>query len=220
MHPLGQPTPRTEPGTYTPIVWPARRVVPLAPPTGDVTSTVAQALARRRSSRAFSALPIETLGQLLWHTARTIERFPSPYGFDLQLRPVPSGGAIHPVHVLAWLPAEREWAWYSSTSHRLHFLGDDGKRLDALVDAARAMLPECSGTLLAFVAEPGLTTAKYEHPDSVVWRDAGVLQGTLAIAAASLNLECCLLGLTGNPWVESLADEGKLSGVGLAAVGR
>ena len=135
------------------------------------------------------------------------------------MRPAPSGGAIHPIHLVAWLPEEREWAWYSSRAHRLHLLGDRGQCLAGLADAAQDLLPDCTGTLLACVAEPGLTSAKYEHPDSVVWRDAGVLQGILAMVAASLDQQFCLLGLTGNPWVESLADQGQLSGVGVAAVG-
>jgi hypothetical protein len=219
MIPLGQPTPRAEPGTYSPIVWPAHRVLPLPRPSSDATRSVAETLAGRRSSRSFSSLPLQALGSLLWHSARTIERVPSPYGFELELRPSPSGGAIHPIHLIIWLPERGEWAWYSARAHRLHLLGAHAAALDRLLEAARTLLPDCSGTVIACVAEPGLTQAKYEHVDSVIWRDAGILQGTLGIVAASLDLQFCLLGLTGNPWVCSLADEGRLSGVGVAATG-
>jgi hypothetical protein len=72
--------------------------------------------------------------------------------------------------------------------------------------------------VLAFVAEPGRTAAKYEDSDSLVWRDAGVLQGMLCAVAPAVGLEVCLLGPTGDEWVSRLAGEGQLRGVGLARV--
>jgi len=69
------------------------------------------------------------------------------------------------------------------------------------------------------VAEPGKTSAKYSSSSSLVWRDAGVLLGHIGLAAESLGLNYCPLGITGEPWVSQLDSQGKLSGVGLALLG-
>jgi hypothetical protein len=81
------------------------------------------------------------------------------------------------------------------------------------------VLPLSSATLLLFAAEPGMTSAKYENAMSLVWRDAGVLQGHLAMAAEAIGLNFCLLGVIGEPWIGALTDEPGLVGVGAAYVG-
>jgi len=76
-----------------------------------------------------------------------------------------------------------------------------------------------SATLLLFVAEPGMTIAKYSNASSLIWRDAGILQGYFAAAAESLDLNFCFLGVTGEPWASQLVDQPGLCGVGAAYVG-
>lgn len=76
-----------------------------------------------------------------------------------------------------------------------------------------------SATLLLLVAEPGKTAAKYLNPDSLVWRDAGVLLGYLSLAAEALGLAFVPLGATGDPWAGTLVDEAGLTDVGAALVG-
>lgn len=72
---------------------------------------------------------------------------------------------------------------------------------------------------MLFAAEFGKTAAKYRYPESLVWRDAGVLQGALTLTATALGMSFCLLGITGNPWIGDLADQGQLMGVGAAIFG-
>lgn len=218
MQSLGIPRPRPNPITYTPITWLASRVIDLPDSKLAVTRSVSDALANRRSHRSSDAPTLESLGSLLWQSARTIQRTPSPFGFDSEIRPAPSAGALHPVHLVVWVPSLGNWAWYSSRTHRMHVL-ERQQALEGLSEEVRSILPECSGATIVFVAEPGLCSAKYLNADSLIWRDSGVLQGTLGIVASALDLEFCLLGITGNPWVERLAEQGKLSGVGVAVVG-
>nr|WP_323145430.1 hypothetical protein [Stenotrophomonas maltophilia] len=141
-------------------------------------------------------------------------------GFSLQQRPVPSAGAIHPVHLLVQLPQEGgQWARYNSITHALDVLDHASAVLQGLCEEARQVVRTEPGSLLLFVAEPAMTAAKYENPCSLIWRDAGVMQGTLAIAAEALALNYCLLGITGDPWVGRLSEQCHLVGVGLAALG-
>jgi hypothetical protein len=145
---------------------------------------------------------------------RTID---SPMGFPLEQRGVPSAGAIHPIHVLIGDPVSRCIERYDGRSHSLQRLGS--RLPDELVEACTSLVPPQEGKILLFAAEPGKTAAKYDDCGSLVWRDAGVLQGSLALVAESLGLNLCLLGMTGEPWVSQLSQQGKLCGVGMALLG-
>lgn len=173
----------------------------------------------RRSERTFALIPEALLSALLWHTARTKESTPSPLGFEIEHRLTPSAGAIHPVHLILQLATEERWARYNAQQHSLDVIVNGDRLLQPLVDHSEKVMPRENGRLILFVAEPGKTAAKYENSESLVWRDAGILQGCLAMVAASLRLNYCLLGITGNPWVANLSNEGKLQGVGVAVLG-
>lgn len=172
----------------------------------------------RRSCRRYSAPSLQNLSTLLWHAARCQETLPSGFGFDLQLRPVPSAGAIHPIHVLLEYPGSHAWVRYDPLVHRLEHISQ-AQLLTPLRAAARDYVDPMEGILVSFVAEPGMTAAKYENPESLVWRDAGVLQGALTLLAPQAGLGCCLLGLTGDAWISELGDQGQLIGVGTMILG-
>ncbi|MDM0108661.1 hypothetical protein QTH97_27190 [Variovorax sp. J22R24] len=94
---------------------------------------------------------------------------------------------------------------------------------ESLADAARncanEMVVSNEATLIALVAEPGKTHAKYEAPESLVMRDGGVVLGYVSIVAEALGLSFCPLGVTGNSFVAPLAPSGVLQGAGLLLVG-
>lgn len=216
---LGNPTPRAQVHTYRPVTWPVGSSLPLPTPHCITMPTLDVATASRRSEREFAAPSDATLGALFWHTARPMRCVPSPMGFEIEQRPVPSAGAIHPIHLILQLPDEAGWGLYQPAQHRLAVLENVRETLRPLVEQCEGIVPRGGGRLMLFVAEPGKTAAKYENAESLVWRDAGVLQGALALTAAALEMNFCLLGITGNPWIARLAEEGKLMGVGAAILG-
>ena len=216
---LGSPIPRQEPLTYSPRVWPITESVRLPPGASDIPDLLVSR-SSRRSRRAFAPVSLEQIGQLFWRTARCQRTTDSPFGFQLQQRAVPSAGAIHPIHLLAQMPGDTSaWARYNPLTHALDLIGSSAGVLDPLRKHADEVVLAEPGILLVFVAEPQMSSAKYENPESLVWRDAGVLQGALAIASEDLGLNFCLLGITGDPWVGLLSEQCQLIGVGLAALG-
>jgi hypothetical protein len=207
-----EPRVRGTPNPHASCLWPSRHgeQLPFPSPLADVLE--------RRSQRTFAVPSLGALSTLLWHTARCEETSSSPLGFDLQLRPTPSAGAIHPIHILLEHPRDRAWARYDPKTHRLEFLAEPGALPGLRAIAAEYVAPG-DGCLLFFVAELGMTAAKYENPESLVWRDAGVLQGSLALVAPRAGLSLCFLGLTGSAAAASLNEQGELHGVGVAIVG-
>lgn len=209
---LPEPKVRAAPLPYNRLSWKEVSCEPLlAPANLDKTK-------ERRTVREFRAPSPLSLSTLLWHTARCQETLPSPPGFDLQRRPAPSGGAIHPIHLLIERPELGTWAHYDPRVHRLAHL-DDATALRGAREGAAGYVDPSEGLLVLFAAEPGLTSAKYEDAASIVWRDAGVLQGLMTYLAPQAGLGCCLLGMTADRYVAPLGQEGQLIGVGAAILG-
>lgn len=214
------PRPRATPSPYTPWGWPSLGQRALSRVDSLPAMDTAQLLMGRRSCRKFGAAPAETaLGHLLYLSAFALFRQPSPYGFHLQQSCVPSAGAIHGVHILVLPALAASTHLYDPVAHSLVEL-QNGEECAALARAEASKLIELGkATLFLFAAEPGMYSAKYEACESLVWRDAGVLQGHLSVVAQSLDLGLCILGLTGDEALCHLGNQSKLLGVGMAAVG-
>jgi len=183
---------------------------------------LASVLAARRSRRDFAGpASLDDLAALLDLCCRTQTTSPSNMGFDLEFRPHPSSGAIHGIHTLVQRAAGDEWARYDARSHKLVALPQSTVRADAARRAANEVVDATNASLIAFVAEPGKSAAKYAFPESLVWRDAGVLLGYFSICAEALGLLFCPLGITGDQHLSTALDQqGRLRGVGMALLGR
>lgn len=215
---IGNPQPLPSARTYTPLAWPAGAITPLPFPSHATTRAFDGVFLSRRTRRTFSALEAGKLSSLLSLTCRVQQVGDTTLGFPLTRRPVPSAGAIHPIHLVLLGPCGSVWQRYDPFQHALV---DVTTSVDAH-DVRRAMekvLPAPSATLLLLAAEGAMTAAKYDHPWSLVWRDAGVLLGGLSMAAEALDLSFCALGVTGEPWTSRLLDQPGLMGVGAAFIG-
>lgn len=221
---LHSPKPKSRSQVYVPYAWPEGRIRALASVDNTTITTkdqdIFKIIGERRSRREFSALRPTDLSSLLWYSARTQAVSHSNYGFELEQRPVPSGGAIHPIHILIKSPDEPHWGRYDSRQHSLIALESASLILEGLEDHSESVLPGSTATKILLVAEPGKTGAKYDHPESVIWRDAGALLAVLSVVAQALHLNYCPLGITADPWASRLGPPGLLVGVGMAMVGR
>lgn len=126
---------------------------------------------------------------------------------------------MHPIHVLLADDA-RVWRRYDPCAHALATLDGSEPAVTAAWGSAQELIDMNGALLIALVCEPGKAAAKYENPESLVWRDAGVVLGYMSIAAEALGLSFCPLGLLGNPLSTSTNEGAKpsLQGAGLAAL--
>ncbi|QHG88232.1 nitroreductase family protein [Xanthomonas sp. NCPPB 1638] len=220
MWPLSapDPKPRLYASTYSPVIWPASRSVILEPGSAPLFTDLAALWTERRSHMDGVHPALDSIGAVLWHVSRTLAKAPSPYGFPIERRPVPSAGALHPVHILVQLPQTSTWARYNPQLHCLDVITDYEQVLEGLLEHAQSIAENRPGAYLAFVGEPGRLSTKYENHESLLWRDAGILQGNICLAAQAHGLGVCLLGVTGHQWIGRLAQQGQLVGVGLARI--
>lgn len=210
------PHPKLQASKYVPISWPIRESLILEPGAVPLIADLATLFSGRRSHAEGGLPKLNVIAAMLWHVSRTLATLPSPYGFPMEHRPVPSAGALHPIHILLQIPGGAEWARYNPQCHCLDIICGYDKLLEGLQEQARVVAENKPGVYMAFVGEPGRLSAKYENHESLLWRDAGVLQGSVCLAAEAHGLGVCLLGVTGHEWLSQLAEQGKLVGVGLA----
>ena len=214
---LGNPIPLYIPGRYEPFEWPSQVIEYLAVPAKLALPGLEKIVYTRRTRRTFGSLSREQIAFFLWLSCRTLTKGNDRVGFPITQRPAPSAGAIHPIHLL--LSENENWLRYDPDRHGLMPLERAGSVLAGLWQAVTQVVEPEAGTVLLFVAEPGKTYAKYECGDSLIWRDAGVLIGHMALVAEALDLNFCPLGITGEPWISRLADQHQLVGVGAALLG-
>lgn len=157
----------------------------------------------------------------MWHVARTRSSRTLPSGAQWQHRAVPSAGGRHPVDLLIVHRVGRTWKVevYDELAHALCDLNIERSALRRLISQARSLVPLGHGTLIWHAAHPWRTLRKYRQGSSLVWRDSGVLTGYLTLAAEALQLNCCPLGITGEPWVSSMLGMPGVVGVGGSVIG-
>jgi SagB-type dehydrogenase family enzyme len=218
---LGNPTPRPVAKEYHLVNWGIGEALQLSTPALPplCAPSFYDVLQRRRTSRTFSNISLDELSTFLAYIAGTQAIASSEMGFDLELRPTPSAGAIHPIHILVKMPASTEWWVYESKANQLLEINRGDEILEGLQKEVMTIIPAENAHQLLLVAEPGKSFAKYDQACSLIWRDTGVMLGIMALTAEALGLSFCPLGITGEPWAHRLSQETQLAGVGVALLG-
>jgi len=215
---LGNPVPLDCPIRYQPYIWPMQDIEYLSVLEDLGLPNFEKIIAERRTRRTFEFLNRNKLAEFLWLSSRILAKGDDSLGFPITQRPVPSPGAIHSIHLV--LSNQRDcWLRYDPGQHGLAPLGEIGIRLTGLWEAISQVVNPQDGTALLFIAEPGKIYAKYQYGNSLIWRDAGVIIGHMALVAEALHLNFCPLGITGEPWVSSLSRLYQFVGVGVALLG-
>lgn len=165
-------------------------------------ASLADALEARRSRRTWSKepLPLDTLGRLLWSSARNRD-----VESDSVSRPYPSGGAAYSLELYPVLgPATVETLAagiyrYLPDEHALELVVAENADTTAVLEAAGASAGTTAPIALVITsryarqAEPYGTLAY-----SLVLKEVGGLFQTLYLVSESLGLACCALG-SGTP---------------------
>lgn len=218
-----EPRPRAVDLPYREWAYPAGPVEYLDIPATEPTTPPFFQVVRSRRSRAPSApLGEHPLGILLWYTGKAWETRTSSEG-RWEHRGVPSAGGRHPIDILVAGRAQAPEALfrYDPMGHSLVLLLDTNSAdLNALLSEAAAAGRTRGGTILLFAAQVGRTQARYQNPESLIWRDAGALSASIALVAEAIGAACTPLGITGEPYISRLLASGSdVTGVGGCVVG-
>ena len=173
----------------------------------------------RRSARKMTAAPLrELVNAIAFATQPRAVLLDDRLGRSRRLSP--SAGALHPIDVVLMRGDSRLFR-YVPVNHQLENLRvAQGEHLKTFAEECRQILPHAAGTALVLVGDTARVSAAYEHPQSLLWRDAGVLLQTLALVATAYRLAFCPLGILGTPVVRALALPDRASAFGVAVMGR
>ncbi|MEK6280408.1 MAG: nitroreductase family protein [Acidobacteriota bacterium] len=105
---------------------------------------------------------------------------------------------------------------YEPAAHALGRLKlPNNEVLSQFVDLVNQILLLENSTIIWFAAQFDRTLSKYEDGESLVWRDCGALIATISLVAECLGLNCCAVGITGEPLIsQMLSSEERVVGVG------
>lgn len=165
--------------------------------------TLIEVLEDRRSARSGAPIDLASLGALLKHSARVRDMWPAMDGTQESTRPAPSAGARHPIRVYVFASAVSElrpglWE-FDPFSCSLGRVSVEEERIKGAARRVRDALrsDKDPAAVLYLVADFALTLSRYPTGSALVWRDAGVLVGTMHLVAEALNLRSCIVGTTG-----------------------
>jgi SagB-type dehydrogenase family enzyme len=179
-------------------------------------------LESRRTRRSFAPLSDMQLSNLLWYCGKVRETGSLSNGLPIQHRCPPSAGGIHPIDILLFETKAPRPVLYDGVAHALCELG--GTRVGLvkrLLTRVNRLVPVQDSKVVWFVAEFDRTLSRYKRGESLVWRDAGTLLGMVCLTAEALGLNCCPLGITGEPYISRILNSRRLVvGVGGCLVGK
>ena len=218
---LRPPFPKTEVGRIAPFKWPVKSTTRLGRASLTTKQDFLDVVSNRRTRRSFSAIDETDLGEFLFLANRTISRNQNDVGVDIEHRPVPSAGGLHATQCLVHQPFDTDWSRYDPFHHQLDRLSITSDLVGALPVKARNFFPDAlAASVIWYVADMTQLGSSDVHPESLAWRDAGVLNAMHALIAEYLGYAYCPLGITGIDEAQCLSSQRELMGVGVALVGR
>lgn len=189
----------------------------LPPPSNPTSRNFFEVVASRRSSRELALLDKEHLGALLWYSFRISAMSAPKAEYPFRQSPTPSAGGLQSQNILVQT-SQTGLLFYDPVSHSLSAIADSVSISTALFESAMRVIPAPQATALWFAGDEALLSSKYENAESLLWRDSGCLAATLSVVAEALDINACILGITGEPYLSDFFN-GNLSGFGGIVLG-
>lgn len=140
---------------------------------------------------------------------------------DRFLAPPASAGALHAVRVIvASLKGQPRAFAYDPIGDAIERLRL--KRIEGLQDfrdQVTSCIPEARGFALGLLGDAVMAGEAYREPESLLWRDAGVLIQTISMVACAEGHAACALGVHGRGLVSALGLEGQFLALGAVLIG-
>lgn len=218
---LKSPLPKIEVDRIASFEWPITSTQRLGRVPSEDRHEFLEVLSNRRSRRSFGAITETELGEFLFLANRTISRHRDEAGVQTEHHPVPSAGGLHVTQCLLRQPSDTVWSRYDPFHHQLERLSIASSAADVLPTDARGFFPNAiAASVIWYVADMTRLGASYFYPESLAWRDAGVLIANHALVAEYLGYAYCPLGITGVEEARSISNQRDMMGVGVALLGR
>lgn len=204
MQKFNDPTPRRLVGDTKKLPFSITKYINLPRNFAVNTGDIVEILDQRRSRHTTTAPTLQDISTLLWLTQREISHDKS--NLDLIHLPYPSAGSIGSIRVLALNTDLGAWV-YNRKSHGAEVLLVQSASLDEIMQDANRFFEIGDAVILLFFAQKSVIARYYEHPESLILRDAGVILGVLSLVSELQHVSFCPLGTLGETWLTLLAGD-------------
>lgn len=174
------------------------------------------------TERSFNKTTLADISSLFWHCFKTI-RTKNEFGVLIKHKPIQSAGGRHPIDVIYISRHNNLWECflYDDNAHALCLLDTSPQAVASFIHEVSLVLDPQAGDIIWFISQDTKTSTKYIHPESLLWRDAGVALGHMALVAEALELNFCPLGISGEQEIKALLNiPPYLSAVGGCIIGK
>jgi len=200
------------------ITWPVIGEIKLIHKALNQENLFLSVLENRCTRREFSNIGKQQVGELLYLSHRVITSEKSVNGLTIQHRPVISAGGLHAINLLVCFPGEPNWYRYDPMRHKFQCLEINASA--EMLNDVRSFLPSAqNAAIIWYLGDLSVLSSKYEHAESLLFRDAGAIMSTQSLVSEHLDYAYCPLGITGDKYANELLNENHLVGVGIALVG-
>ncbi|WP_439695380.1 nitroreductase family protein [Mucilaginibacter sp. AW1-7] len=214
------PTPKSAEDFVSSFAYPISYIERLPKPSHNYVSDFFELTRLRTSEKNLSDLSASQLSDLLWYAAKVIDTHYQDNGYILSHRPSPSAGARHPIDLLIINPSENPvFQYYNPFEHSLNNLKLNEDLFTDFVTHINDNIPVGKGTVIWLIAHVNRTSAKYDNPASLVWRDAGALLQILQMTATAMNLGSCPFGTLADPFINKLFADAAIISCGGIIIG-
>lgn len=192
---MKDPKPKSEQKNFTPFLYPIKDKISLQRNFENVDKDFLEVISNRSSAREFTNFTQLDLERLLHYCCQIKYIDFDETGFLLTKRTTPSAGSRHPVDLLISMPNNvRTLSYYNPIDHTLGELEIERTRLDNFFSMINENLPIRNACIVWFSIQTDKTASKYDNPESLYWRDAGVLIYALQLIVTYLGFNSCPLG--------------------------
>lgn len=214
---MKDPKPKIRRDNYTPFIYSIKNKISLERDFKVDSKDFLEVFFNRKSSRGLFNLSLDDLSKLLFYSCKIKSIEFDEDDFLLTKRVTPSAGSRHPIDLLISFPnAERDLYYYNPIDHTLGLLNLEKNKLDIFFSHINKNLSIENCCLIWFSIQTTKTSSKYENPESLYWKDLGVLIHALQLIATFLGYKSCPLGtLASDSFYDLFGSEDLLSGGGI-----
>jgi len=219
---MKNPQPKPTEERVTSFDYPIQHTIKLSQNIDPLSARFDEVITSRKSQRTFSGINLQQLSNILWYTAKVKQTFVQENGYILTHRGTPSAGARHPIDMLIinqTLLNSNLPHYYNPFEHTLNKLDLSAQLVVDFIEHINAIISITNATIIWFVAHSERTEAKYENPETLIWRDAGALINSIQLTCAASNINCCPVGSLGEPFIGNFFNQTDIFGAGGLLIG-
>lgn len=175
----------------------------------------------RRSARAFYPITYSDLSKFLIVTHQLIHSDKTSSPFTIEYQPAMSSGGLQAITpLLKVVSDENRWFRYHNTQHTMIAIDGQADVLGEYLNNVNENLKLNGAIPIVYAGDLKRLRGKYQNPDSLLWRDAGVMMNVHAMAATYLGLSYSPIGQLGQPIISDLKGCSRsVIGCGMAILG-